>query len=135
MPRRLRHAKLRELDLDVELALWLGLRLEVFASVRERREAWERHREELLARLHWQAQGNPGSRPFAWWEFDAGPGAPAPGDFPDREDGLPEPGELAGDDRFELARVVFLAEQGHMDVEETRAYVGSWVRYLKAPRA
>jgi hypothetical protein len=34
----------------VDLALWLGLRLEVFASMRERRDAWERHRDELLAR-------------------------------------------------------------------------------------
>src|SRR2546423_12511068 len=108
MPRRLRRAKLRELDPDVHLALWLGLRLEVFASVRERREAWERHREELLA-LHQWPQGQPGSRPFAWWEFDAGPDAPVRGDFPDPDDGLPKPGELDGHDRFELAQIVFLA--------------------------
>lgn len=38
----------------------------VFASEAERREAWERHREQVLAKPH-----NPGTRPGAWWKYDA----------------------------------------------------------------
>jgi hypothetical protein len=45
----------------------------VFPNETEYREAWQRHRDEMLA-------GNPGKRPAAWWQFDAPDGLERPGD-------------------------------------------------------
>jgi hypothetical protein len=53
-----------------EMHLWLGSGLQEcphpFASDDERREAWLRNRERLMACF-----GNGGRRPMAWWAYDA----------------------------------------------------------------
>lgn len=47
----------------MELAIGPGAR-SAFADERERRRAWERHRDELLA------LEPPGGRPWAWWFYE-----------------------------------------------------------------
>ena len=42
----------------------------MFATERERREAWEAHRERLMAE-YLEPPLVPGRRPVAWWEFEA----------------------------------------------------------------
>ncbi|MDX6640630.1 MAG: hypothetical protein QOF12_1641 [Solirubrobacteraceae bacterium] len=56
----------------VELAVGPA-RVSAFASESERRRAWERHREELVA------LEPPGSRPWAWWHYDHDVPAGLPG--------------------------------------------------------
>jgi hypothetical protein len=122
MPRRRRVAKRRGLGLDEEFALWLGLRLEVFASDRELEECWSEFGEQVMAERHWP-NGRPGERVYGWWLFDAGDEQPDRADFPDTHEGLlPAANELDGSGRFEVARVVFLAER-HMGAAEARAFV------------
>src|SRR3954447_18569012 len=65
--RRVLKARDRTLGLMERWSLELGEdeRRPAFANEEERRAAWEYHREALLARER------PGSRPRAWWEYDA----------------------------------------------------------------
>ena len=43
----------------------------MFATEHERREAWEAHRDKLMAE-YLEPPLLPGRRPYAWWEFEAG---------------------------------------------------------------
>jgi hypothetical protein len=43
----------------------------MFATERERREAWEAHRDRLMAE-YLEPPMLPGRRPHAWWEYEAG---------------------------------------------------------------
>src|SRR3954453_2700153 len=65
--RRIQKSRDRTLGLMERWSLELGDddRRPAFNSDAERRAAWEYHREALLARER------PGSRPRAWWEYDA----------------------------------------------------------------
>jgi hypothetical protein len=56
-----------QLDLEQYLELLLGPKdeLSAFDSGESRREAWRDHSAELLAMV------DPGSRPWAWWQYDA----------------------------------------------------------------
>jgi hypothetical protein len=69
MPRKRRVAKMRTADLthDQYFELWLGPPGDrsAFANDRERREAWARHGESLLA------DATPGTRPWGWFEYAA----------------------------------------------------------------
>jgi len=54
------------LNLEQYLELLLGPKgRSAFASNAARRSAWREHREELLPLV------DPGSRPWAWWQYDA----------------------------------------------------------------
>ena len=55
------------LDLEQYLELLLGPNEERsdFNSDEQRREAWREHSEELMPMV------DPGSRPWAWWQYDA----------------------------------------------------------------
>jgi hypothetical protein len=86
-----------EIRSDQLFELWLGPNLysSLFGSEEELREAWEKHRELVMAQ---HAHG--GRRPRAWWVFDAGdlryPGYDRERSF------LFERGLLADAERFEL---------------------------------
>jgi hypothetical protein len=63
--RRPKHRKLRpEQSFELHFGFAAATRGSAFASDTERREAWFRHRAELLGRCH------PGQRPAAWWEYE-----------------------------------------------------------------
>lgn len=66
MPRARLHGKRRTGDLSQreEMDLLLGNR-GAFADEADRRQAWRQHREELMASI------NIGSRPQAFWDYDA----------------------------------------------------------------
>jgi hypothetical protein len=68
--RRPKHRPIDPLEItrEQEMELWLGASHNgsVFGSEDERREAWIRHRERLMAM--W---GTNGRRPLAWWCFEA----------------------------------------------------------------
>ena len=56
----------RGLNLEQYLELLLGPRgTSAFASDFARRMAWQQHRDDLLPMV------DPGSRPWAWWQYDA----------------------------------------------------------------
>jgi hypothetical protein len=100
-PRRGSVGPLTDLQRD-ELVTWGGLDPEShFASERERCEAWEHHRDELMEEARREAREHPTwcRRPWAWWEYDL-----------DRD----EP-----HDQLELVRV--LVEQGELLLEERAA--------------
>src|SRR3954468_1512121 len=65
--RRLAKGRNRQLDLMQRWSLELGedSRNPAFASEAEQREAWETHRDALMARKR------AGMRPMAWWEYDS----------------------------------------------------------------
>ena len=56
-----------ELDLEQYLELLLGPKdaYSAFGSEESRRDAWRDHAAELLSMV------DPGSRPWAWWQYDA----------------------------------------------------------------
>jgi hypothetical protein len=120
-------ASVARLDSRQYFNLLVGALPNPFPSDEARWEAWELHRNGLLA-----ARG-PGSRPEGFWDYEAGPGAPDRGDYAEigPVDPAPHPNELDGDARFELARVVFLAGHEHMDVAEARAFVRESAGRLK----
>jgi hypothetical protein len=66
MPEKRRKSKSRDcLSLHERWSLTVGDYGDVFASDDERRAAWQRHRDELLA------ESRAGRRPAAWWDYDA----------------------------------------------------------------
>ena len=65
-----------------------------FVSAADRREAWEKHREQVLAKPH-----NPGRRPRAFWQYDH-PGVLLP--YETSLQGLYRLGMLEGDELAEL---------------------------------
>jgi hypothetical protein len=72
MPRRRRTMKHRRAELtdDQFFELLLGPsgeNVSAFASENDRREAWEEHRERLLARR----ERSPGRRAWAWWHYES----------------------------------------------------------------
>ena len=76
MPRKRRLAKRRKLiELTTQHFYQLRTGNDFFddafgrnPNLRLMREAWEKHRENILTQ--WIA-ANPGTRPWAWWKFDA----------------------------------------------------------------
>ena len=84
----------------------------MFASDRERREAWEARREGLMARR--VRPPYVASRPWAFWRYEAG----REQHLIDLEDVLDfrgtEDEEAAALDEFETEPVVWLAENGHL---------------------
>ena len=98
MPRRRRVAKQRrgvtELSLEQFLNLLTGHWHEFFSSDEERREAWEWHRESLLAR------DDPGSRPSAWWDYDSS--------------------EPRNEEELEAAQLVRMGEIGEEELERAK---------------
>jgi hypothetical protein len=94
----------RTLDLSSELD-WLFGPLDGY-SEELLREAWERHREKLMAEA---GRAGPGRRPLAWWRFVAG---------------CPERLDNRSLDADELEPVVWLARNRHLqswEVEQIRA--------------
>jgi hypothetical protein len=93
---------------------------DVFESEEERYEAWLAHRDEFME------SHKPGSRPGAWWRYEAPEGAPDRADYRGRYDGwtntiVPdEDGDLTTDE-FELAELRFLASHGLLDDDEIAA--------------
>lgn len=59
----------RDLTFNERMRLSTGHPADAFASEAEEREAWERHRDELIAR---DATNRPGHRPWAFWTYDVG---------------------------------------------------------------
>ena len=102
---------------------WLDLQVnsdlesDVFESEEERYEAWLARRDEYME------SHKPGSRPGAWWRYEAPEGAPDRADYRGRYDGwtntiVPdEDGDLTTDE-FELAELRFLASHGLLDDDE-----------------
>jgi hypothetical protein len=76
MPAKRRRAKSRDLSIWQSWSLELGGCFDdEFASDEERRAAWERHRNELLA------ESRAGIRPQAWWDYESPIPRPADGDL------------------------------------------------------
>ena len=117
MPRRRRVSKLRHVGEDCMFELAVGRCVPGDPSVFEdpvvARRAWLRYRRELLA------EAAPGRRPYAWWVFDAAPDAPPP--WPDRG------GDMAA---AELECLRFLAERGHLSVDEADEALERELKYL-----
>jgi hypothetical protein len=66
MPEKRRKSKLRDLSIEEEWSLTIGGCWDSeFACDEDRRDAWERHRDDLLA------ESRAGTRPAAWWDYDA----------------------------------------------------------------
>ena len=129
MPRRPRFDKKRHrAGRDLTTWQWADLELSEsglepespFGSDEERRIAWLAHRDELL-------EGNrPGSRPGAWWYYDAPEGAPDRDDYRGGYDGVLN--KIVPDDEgdlitaeFELDRLGFLASRGLLSDHEIAA--------------
>lgn len=68
--RRFRTRRRRDLQLDetAELSLFRGLHFFDFDEEEHRRAVWEKYGPSLLAR--W-IEEHPGTRPWAWWAYDA----------------------------------------------------------------
>ena len=85
----------------------------IFSSDEDRHEAWLAHRHEDLVSC-------PGTRPAAWWEYEAD-------DAPGREDFMVpaswpwEEGERVDSDALEEARFRYLAERGLLGEDEIAA--------------
>jgi hypothetical protein len=76
MPRRRHAGKPRlgglEVDQAMDLQIGPGARQHNAEELERLRELWFAHRAELMA------TGRPGSRPWAWWQWESGIGAPPP---------------------------------------------------------
>ena len=143
MPRRPRFDKKRH-RASRDLTTWEWADLEfsegnlepasAFASDVERRKAWLAHRGELLE------DNRPGSRPGAWWDYEAPEGAPDRNDYRGEYDGalntiVPDAeGDLITDE-FELARLRFLASHGLLAHHEIAALLAEPKREGKTPYA
>jgi len=81
-----------------EMELWMGPSRHgsAFASEAQRREAWFRHRERLMA---WWGQD--GRRPLAWWAYEAPEGLKYPG-YDYQRPVLYEAGVLSAEERARL---------------------------------
>ena len=91
------------LNLEQYLELLLGPKGDsAFDSDSHRRTAWHQHRAELLPLV------DPGSRPWAWWQYDA------------PEPVLPREPQLAYLERCQL-----LSTQERMRLQYAGSYVGS----------
>jgi len=129
MPRRPRHDKKRHrARRDLTTAEWFDLAFHEypgdlsgspFASAEDRHRAWLAHRAELLE------GDSPGSRPGAWWDYEA-PGAPDRNDYRGRYDG--ETNAIVADlegslttEEFKLDRLRYLASRGLLDDGEVKA--------------
>lgn len=70
--KRTRRARNRRAEIDPEIVAFLkddeGAKFPYFTTDEEIRTTWEQIREEFIAR--W-AEQRPGTRPTAWWRFDA----------------------------------------------------------------
>jgi hypothetical protein len=76
VPEKRRKSKARDgLSLWQRWSLTIGCCGDEFDSDEERREAWERHRDELLA------ESRAGTRPQAWWDYEASIDQPADSDL------------------------------------------------------
>lgn len=95
------------LDLICSFHLGGGFDHGVFDSPEEKRAAWERYRDQVMAehRESW-----PGERPAAWWQFDSG--------IESYKDSAVEEWEL----------LLFL---GELDPEELRTIRRQWIRTLR----
>lgn len=100
-----------ELNFDLTCSFHLGGGFDhgVFDSPEEKRAAWERYRDQVMAehRESW-----PGERPAAWWQFDSGID--------------PEGYKNKAVDEWEL--LLFL---GELDPEELRTIRRQWIRTLR----
>ncbi len=103
-----------ELDLDQELGFVLGPAGDGFASEDEARSAWGLHRERI------RAEHPNGSRPAAWWAFEAREPQPS------RADRDLPPGWSA--------EAVALAQRGELSADEFRA-LARRARRVGSPRA
>jgi hypothetical protein len=96
------------------------LESDVFESEEARRAAWEEYRDEYME------SHKPGSRPGAWWRFEAPEGAPDRADYRGHYDGwtntiVPDEDGTLTTDEFELAELRFLASHGLLDDDEIAA--------------
>jgi hypothetical protein len=84
------------------LELWLGPhpdRGSIFNSREELQEAWEKHRDEVMAR--W---GSHCRRPQGWWEFSAPDGLERPDNYDDEPRFLFEHGLLTEAERAQFEK-------------------------------
>ena len=107
---------------------------DVFESEEERYEAWLAHRDEYME------NHKPGTRPGAWWRFEAPEGAPDREDYRGSYDGFTntiipdEDGDLITDE-FELAELRFLASHGLLSDDEIAALLAAPKDGEQAPYA
>lgn len=89
-----------------------------FLSASERREAWELHREELIAEV---SKRRPGDRPEAWWQFEAGRPEHLT-EYPlDREAGITIEQHADAVDEYAIEPIRFVASRGELTLEELAA--------------